>query len=819
MNKLTNLDNNLTTRNNSDISSVQDQDPWTFYIDVSGSVCNFSDYWNHVEQVYTKYNKANQVGKIFIWDTAIKEVSKQKLESLIQSKFGGGGTEPVFIANSLIANKISSNIVIFTDGEVYDSSVSHVDSILGSHKLDNIECYIIGNSSANLSVTCPFTRNNSSRVHWKTKNESHLTTQIYEKPDPELINALESIDLETFNAKYTNLESLIISRNMGKSGDPEIKEKLIKLKKHLALELAEQAAKSNENYGANMRVELESGNFGSALLTAKAMTDKYFGSNIGMEIEKKIGYLITLCGDLRGQYSIGAIRSNRMASAENVKEETSTQVAIEVNDLISKPVECPIIMDSDVPQIMVVSIGEPVLANVEKHIVDDIVSCPLRILNYPEIVAKLKPAISQWTGTQINENLQRNPFTKQELIGTIPLGSCEQHVSCGNYTLSKLFTSGKLLGNLHMYWAVIWYLVSQDTWAYLTDIKDQVTEHMIYRLKSSNTFASLTGLPQYVLTKVPTDVAVWFCVNSCLLNPPTDRDTCRLHLFNMEPMLAMLRELKYPISQQTMRQITRTKVLMSMLSMSKKSNEQFRNRMTCLVQNAIRIDLDKVSDDVKKLEGSIKWIPLDGPANQEQVDEILCSLPKYFSELTVEELVGLSKQVDASKSASAIELLCEWKPEPVVPVINWTVYGLTQIEALDDVTICPYTFRPYYNITYNGKQSTWVEKVIETVGPVDKVFSGCKRFIDFMYKYNRFPDVNSFLLFCYNRYTDKFTTPTLPYCAKLFANEVMGYYQPIFRLIKDKQMEPEQVIEILNKSCAIPNRIKLEQSHIIEQIQ
>lgn len=286
MNKLTNLYNNFTTRNNSDISSVQDS--WTFYIDVSGSVGNFSDYWNHVEQVYTKYNKANQIGKIFIWDTTIKEVSKQKLESLIQSKFGGGGTEPVHIANSLIANKISSNVVIFTDGEVSDSSVSQVDSILGSHKLENVECYIIGNHSVNLSVTCPFTRNNSSRVHWKSSRETSLNTQVYEKPDPELINTLESIDLDTFNTKYSNLEALIIARNMGRSGDSEIKEKLIKLKKHLAREMAELAEKSNENYGLNMRTELATGNFGSTLLIAKAMTDKYFGSNIGMEIERKL---------------------------------------------------------------------------------------------------------------------------------------------------------------------------------------------------------------------------------------------------------------------------------------------------------------------------------------------------------------------------------------------------------------------------------------------------------------------------------------------------------------------------------------------------
>ncbi len=786
---------------------------YTFYIDVSGSVGNFHDYWNHVGQIYNNYKQTNQVGKIFIWDTTIKEVTKSKLEELIKSKYGGGGTEPNFIAKSLVENKIRSNIIIFTDGEVSDSSVALCDRTLESFPVENVQCYIIGNSSANLSVTCPFTRNNSSHVYWKTRNEANLTEQVYEKPDPELINTLDTINLDTFNARYSQLESLIIARNMGRSGDSVLKEKLIKLKKHLANELAE-SANTNKNYGQAMRTELESGNFGSALLIAKQMNQDYFGSDIGMEIEKKLGYLVNLCGDLRGMYSIGSIRSNRMASADNVKKETSTEVAIEVNDLISKPVECPIIMDSDVPQIMVVDIGEPVLANLEKHIVDDITACPLRILNYPDVVAKLKPAISQWTGIQINQNLTRNPFTKQELIGTIPLGSCAQHVSCGNYTISKLFTSGKLLGNLNMYWAVIWYLVTQDTWEYLSDIKDQVTEHLVYRFKNSTTYASLSGLSQYVLTKVPTDVAVWYCVNSSLLDPPTDRDTCRLHLFNMEPMLAILRVLSYPICPDTIKQINRTKTLMSMLSMSKKSNETFRNKITCLVQNALHIDLANVPEQVQNLEGSIEWIPLDGPASEQQVKTILETFPKYFSELSIDELVGISKMVDASKSASDIVLASSHVFPKVTPVINW-IYGLKTYPN-ESVPICPYTFRPFYNVQHNGQVVTWMDRAIELYGPINQLFSARKKWIDFYYKYEHFPSFESFMLFCYNRYAKNYPVSTLPFDSPAWAIQTMESYVPIAHLIKLKGMSQQDVLEVLNSSCAIASRVGLEAKYFID---
>jgi hypothetical protein len=460
---------------------------------------------------------------------------------------------------------------------------------------------------------------------------------------------------------------------------------------------------------------------------------------------------------------------------------------------------------------MVVNIGEPILANIEKHIVDDIVTCPLRILNYPDVVAKLKPAISQWTGIKINQNLTRNPFTKQELIGTIPLGSCAQHVDCGNYTISKLFTSGKLLGNLQMYWAVIWYLVTQDTWEYLSEIKDQVTEHLIYRFKNSTTFASLSGLPQYVLTKVPTDVAIWYCANSCLLDPPTDRDTCRLHLFNMDVMLAILRVFSYPICTNTTKQINRTKVLMSMLSMSKKSNEQFRNKITCLVQNAIHIDVSQLPDQVKNLEGSIEWIPTDGPASEEQIKMILEKFPKYFSTLSVDELVGLSHMVDASKSGSDISLPCSMKFTPVTPVINW-IYGLKNYNN-EPVLICPYTFRPFYNVQYNGSIVTWKDRACELYGPLDKLFSARKKFIDFFYKYNSFPNFESYLLFCYNRYAKNFTVPTVPFDSPHWLIETLQSYSPIARIIKDKKMNEQDVLNVLNSSCSIVNRVQLESKY------
>lgn len=50
----------------------------------------------------------------------------------------------------------------------------------------------------------------------------------------------------------------------------------------------------------------------------------------------------------------------------------------------------------------------------------------------------------------------------------------------------------------------------------------------------------MCGQSQFVTIPLNTDIALWFCVNSGYLNLPTDKDTFRFHLFNIEPMVKMV---------------------------------------------------------------------------------------------------------------------------------------------------------------------------------------------------------------------------------------------------------------------------------------
>ena len=266
---------------------------------------------------------------------------------------------------------------------------------------------------------------------------------------------------------------------------------------------------------------------------------------------------------------------------------------------------------------------EPVLLGVDKNIVDDIAACPLRILNYPEVRAKLKSRLSNFMGVKYADKFMKNPFTQNKLLGAIPLGCHPSHTKVGNYTIAKMMSGGKILGNLNMFYAAIWYIIKEKEIEYLKDIEKNATEHLLYRLKNSKTFASLCGLAQFVTTEMPTDVALWYCVNSGYLNQPTDRDTFRFHIFNIQPMIDIVQELGYPLEKGLHEHIKRTKALLFSLSWYKKQTnndkKSFKESIRCLIQNSVRVDRNAIAADVLEKETYVSFVPIDGEASPERV--------------------------------------------------------------------------------------------------------------------------------------------------------------------------------------------------------
>jgi len=161
----------------------------------------------------------------------------------------------------------------------------------------------------------------------------------------------------------------------------------------------------------------------------------------------------------------------------------------------------------------------------------------------------------------------------------------------------------------------------------LKDIEKNATEHLVFRLKNSKTYASMCGQAQFVTTEVSTDVALWFCVNSGYLNQPTDRDTFRFHYSNLESMIKIVEALGYPNDKRLMPHYQRTKTLLNLLSIYKALKSPydkftFKNTLLGLYQNGIFINPKNLGKKFIEFESCTTFIPIDGPASPEQVEKV-----------------------------------------------------------------------------------------------------------------------------------------------------------------------------------------------------
>lgn len=158
----------------------------------------------------------------------------------------------------------------------------------------------------------------------------------YTKEDYKVLDSLEEISLENFESSYPQIEQLIIAINMGKDGNPELKNQLVALKTRLVKQLSKKLGKKM-NYSELVRSKLLEQNIKEALNLVSNMAQTYLKESGTAELETKINYLISLCGDMRGQYSVDQIKSNKMATAEKAAE-GEIDKNVEIEDLSKNPI-------------------------------------------------------------------------------------------------------------------------------------------------------------------------------------------------------------------------------------------------------------------------------------------------------------------------------------------------------------------------------------------------------------------------------------------------------------------------------------------------
>lgn len=752
-------------------------------IDTSGSVNYNSLYWIHVSNIVNDWIERFPDTIIIEWNSSAKKISFQDLSYLLKYKSGRGGTNPEFIIPLLSNLKATENVCLITDGEIDSYQVEQTDKLISQHKLQftNTECHII-NLRPNLSVCCPFTRGNNSKVisysgYFPVVEQSILAS------DYKIIENLENISLDTFLEKFEIIKDMIYATTIGTAGSPLIKNKVIELKKRLINEIS--AAK--EEYSPLLR---QSSNPSEAVKITEKMINEYYSLSNLSDISKKLDKLVQICGDMRTTFTKTDIQYNGLARAETAESSDP----IESEDF--SDFECPITYESDTPCIIITE-GESILTGVEKNKVEFIVECPLRLLLDKDLVQKTRLRLSQSIGVKTLKNLDQDPFTRKEITGVICLG--EDNIKATNWTLANLFSDGKILGNLNL-WLLVCYWISKDC-DYLSSITEIFLSHLRWRFSKEVVRASLSALGTQVGYKIPVDLSLWWILcSSCVeyndVYSPKN-DAVRAHLPEIDIIINSVVEIFGPefVTSQMIENIETTKLLQKMVTLRKKRIYDWDDIKKCCFQNCSIIE-----DEIILLDGEQtsfaefkNWI-------QKLVGRCPDFSPEIFysAMMSARDTMGESRftNYDLPKSKN-----------------NWKYEGMESYK----IPICYKTFRPYtkYFDESLNREITWKDSFqlrYENIGGLSNIFSATKYFLEYIVKHKKVPTFEEFAIFAYKTITRSPTInrDTLPSNVNRIYTEIMEDYADLFIRAKNESLDIHSIASLLEKGRIVKDRVVIE---------
>jgi hypothetical protein len=213
--------------------------------------------------------------------------------------------------------------------------------------------------------------------------------------------------------------------------------------------------------------------------------------------------------------------------------------------------------------------------------------------------------------------------------------------------------------------------------------------------------------------------------------------------------------------------------------------------------------------------------------------------------------------VNPNLSAGDIPLSHDWTPSADMAQVamEWAYGYRTDFKAVE---ISPLTFRPYYNVykhendetemaaaavatpeqsstsarSQNKRKAaavtsqqvsledededeegweTWKAAAERFYGmTADNLLSGHRAYLNYFLTHEVFPNYESYLVYCYNRYCVHASQPrlTLPYGMKHLYEHVKASSEPIIAM----NLPPEEIKSRIKSSVEIPKRVKVERT-------
>jgi len=761
-------------------------------------------YWNGVGRIADRGILNSDKTKHLLWDSCFVPLNLDKLLDNCKKRTGNGGTNPGQVANYIAQNYKGEEIILhlFTDGQVDQGSVTRCDDTLTKNKIAFKKVYVHFYNTGgqiNLSVSAPFTRKCDFEIYVDGNRMADGNSR-------EEVDLSQWEDLDYFLQNYDKLRGAITMQNIGKMNN-DLRNKLLELKKKL---LAAYVKKGFEGSSEKSLMDaLNSGDYPRALKEVNSMVVAYQNKmDTPKLIEKAIGDMITACTS-PGNFSFDLIKGSRAERARMVTDMPAEQVEEVLAS--EKTFECPIMLDTDVPALLIARPKQPILAGLEKDVVEDIINCPLNLWKYNDLVTKVAELLDHPVGCQSLKGglFETSPLTRRELIGAVTLGAANDHCKATNWTLAQVFSGGKLLGNPDL-WTVLVYYIANKHVTYLSenqDLMNSFANHLKYRLMKHKTNLGLSGLPDFPLIKVPVAAALWYCVASGDMYAEQNHAQDRLRAFGGigEVLVHMLDVLGLPYDKEFTHDRLKLLRVYGWMMSQKLNKSKLLDLLRSYYQNHIYlVDKDR-------------FIFLDGPAPKERNPKAPI-LPEFTQGVPFEVLVTISNLVDPSKKSGDVIIekyvaptRIHFKKNYGYPT-NWTREQVREKES--KVKICPLTFRPYFIDPIKNKHwELCVEELWEC--SLNKLISIKNYYVRFVVENLKFPTQEELIEYLYDKQRNREANSmdTLPQYVEWF---VVGLFENMTAAIKSHQekfgveVTPEKFKEVVERSRNREEREKIE---------
>ncbi|CAL6113701.1 Conserved_hypothetical protein [Hexamita inflata] len=763
-----------------------------FAHDFSGSTSGATEYHTVARQLLESLPNET---KFVLWDDKFEFVDRAKIINVINSHQGRGGTYPTQIVKACEQINFSGELIILTDGDV--SNVDEADQLIQQLGMNFTKVTVhIVNRNPNISVCAPFIRQCPHEIMLHKNAEVQKLAQVTDE-DRKVIDIMQTVITEDhFNQIYDTLHAVIQAATIGTNGDPTLRDKVILMRERIVKNKAKVVPKSLNEFESKI---LEK-NIDEAVNIMKDMYKEYYGEDDITSFEGKMSRLINMCsGRLRNQFDLGVIASQRAATAQNA-DAAGAEVLTEEqanNQNLKQLLMCPITLGEASDLVLLIKAPDtPLLGLLDKYQVEECINNPLNAFKFPDFIKAIADHLDVYISLEAYKEsfnadmpLTNSPITGSALCGALAFGENNEYAKVTDYTLAVLLAGGKLMGNINLWFAVIYFIIrgNPKLQKSLLPEEDSVIEtksvytieviqnvhshaerlgemlplfqkHMTWRLLNRKTFASLSGLSQFVVTKMHIAPAIWHILHSCLLNPSTQADSLRLHISHVDRFLDLLNLVNYSVDTRVLKHSLRLKAMLQLLGATKEQSsgcssfETLGLYVKALSQKAEVINHENIRDEIKEKEYPVHLVLLDGAASEEQNTEVLKKLPYAARSLSVKEITGLFAMVNPQKSASDIKLDYNWVAPELVPVqAQWTVSTYTTEEQLRisslRVPICAKTARPFAIVNNDA----WQVAAEKCFGPLDGVIHTTRWFGQFIAKYKFYPTQEEFLVYLWNR--------------------------------------------------------------------